>query len=292
MSKLDNYIEQITVVVILYKEEFQTVVSCLNNIKNFKIIIIDNANDKNLKQKLIPHYNFYKYILNKENIGFASAAYQGINECVTDYAFFLTADCLINEENIFLLLEAKKKYKDCYLTSPTFFDQQGNLTYNGGLLPENGDKSTPLNLEGDSCVETVITTAVLFNIDEIKKIGSIDKNFFIYFMDDELCRRIKQNKKSVIQVYNSKAKHAHGNLKIDNRLKRIFFRNYHFTFDELYYYFKNNTHNKILNETRKKTYKYFIKIFINLILLRFEKSIYYFSKTLAYLKFIRKTGKF
>ncbi len=111
-------------------------------------------------------------------------------------------------------------------------------------------------------------------------------------MDDELCRRIKQNKKSVIQVYNSKAKHAHGNLKIDNRLKRIFFRNYHFTFDELYYYFKNNTHNKILNETRKKTYKYFIKIFINLILLRFEKSIYYFSKTLAYLKFIRKTGKF
>ena len=92
MSKLDNYIEQITVVVILYKEEFQTVVNCLNNIKNFKIIIIDNANDKNLKQKLIPRYNFYKYILNKKNIGFASAAYQGINECITDYAFFLTAD--------------------------------------------------------------------------------------------------------------------------------------------------------------------------------------------------------
>ena len=68
MSKLDNYIEQITVVVILYKEEFQTVVSCLNNIKNFKIIIIDNANDKNLKQKLIPHYNFYKYILKTHHI--------------------------------------------------------------------------------------------------------------------------------------------------------------------------------------------------------------------------------
>ena len=193
---------------------------------------------------------------------------------------------------IYFHLEAKNKYKDCYLTSPTFYDEKDNLTYNGGLLPENGDKSSPLKLEGDACVESVITTAVLFNVEEIKKIGSIDKNFFIYFMDDEICRRIRQNKKSVIQVYNSKAKHVHGNLKIDNKLKKIFFRNYHFTFDELYYYYKNDSNNSKLKEIKKKFYKYIVKIFLNLLILRFEKSVYYFSKTLAYFKFVKKTGKF
>ncbi len=292
MNKLNHYQEKITVVVILYKEKFETIISCLRNIKNFKTIIIDNANDKDLKKRLNTNHSFYKYILNEKNIGFASAAYQGINECETEYIFFLTADCLISEENIFLLLEAKNKYKDCYLTSPTFYDEKDNLTYNGGLLPENGDKSSPLKLEGDACVESVITTAVLFNVEEIKKIGSIDKNFFIYFMDDELCRRIRQNKKSVIQVYNSKAKHVHGNLKIDNKLKKIFFRNYHFTFDELYYYYKNDINNSKLKEIKKKFYKYIVKIFLNLLILRFEKSVYYFSKTLAYFKFVKKTGKF
>ena len=166
MNKLNHYQEKITVVVILYKEKFETIISCLRNIKNFKTIIIDNANDKDLKKRLNNNHSFYKYILNEKNIGFASAAYQGINECETEYIFFLTADCLISEENIFLLLEAKNKYKDCYLTSPTFYDEKDNLTYNGGLLPENGDKSSPLKLEGDACVESVITTAVLFNVEE------------------------------------------------------------------------------------------------------------------------------
>ena len=285
MNKFNNLRDLITVAIILYKEDAETVRNCLKNIKNFKVIIIDNANNNNLKEKLCSDYKFCKYILNKKNIGFASAAHQGINECNTDYIFFLGADCLISEEDIILLLETKKKYNDCYITSPTFYDEKKNLTYNGGPLPENGDKLLPLKLEGDTCVETVLTTAALFKVDEIKKIGSLDVNFFLYFLDDELCRRVKKNKKSVIQVYNSKAKHVHGNLKINNRYKRIFVRNYHFTFDELYYYFKSNNHHEKYKIIKKKLPKYLFKVFLNFFFLRFEKGIYYLAKILAIMKF-------
>ena len=34
-----------------------------------------------------------------------------------------------------------KKYENCVLVSPTFYDLEGNLEYNGGLLPENGEKN-------------------------------------------------------------------------------------------------------------------------------------------------------
>ena len=285
MNKFNNLRDLITVAIILYKEDAETVKNCLKNIKNFKVIIIDNANNNNLKEKLCSDYKFYKYILNKKNIGFASAAHQGINECNTDYIFFLGADCLISEEDIILLLETKKKYNDCYITSPTFYDERKNLTYNGGPLPENGDKLLPLKLEGDTCVETVLTTAALFKVDEIKKIGSLDVNFFLYFLDDELCRRVKKNKKSVIQVYNSKAKHVHGNLKINNRYKRIFVRNYHFTCDELYYYFKSNNHHEKYKIIKKKLPKYLFKVFLNFFFLRIEKGIYYLAKILAVIKF-------
>ena len=288
MSQFKSFQSEITVLMILFKEEYKMVSSCLNNIKNFKVIIIDNANDEDLKKKISSEFKIYKYILNKKNIGFASAAHQGISLCETSHMLFLTADCYLTEENIFFLYEAKKKYLNCMITSPTFYDEEGYLTYNGGPLPENGSKSVPLKQEGDSCVEAVITTAVLFNINEIKKIGSIDPNFFIYYMDDELCRRIKANNKSIVQVYKSKAIHKHGTLKVAGKFNKIFVRNFHFTYDELYYYYKNNTHHSKIKIFKKKTSKYFFKIFINIFLFRFDKSVYYFSKTLAFLKFILK----
>ena len=288
MSQLKLFQNEITVLIILFKEEYKMINSCLNNIKNFKIIIIDNANDKNLKKKILEKYKIYKYILNKKNIGFASAACQGINLCDTNHMLFLTADCYLTQENIFYLYEAKKKYSNCMITSPTFYDEKGVLTYNGGPLPENGNKSLPIELEGDVCVESVITTAILFNVDELKKIGSIDPNFFIYYMDDELCRRIKIKKKSIIQVFKSKAIHKHGNLKVTGNLNKIFVRNFHFTYDELYYYYKNSTHQKKVKIFKKKINKYIFKFFLNLLFLKLEKSTYYLSKTLAYFKFILK----
>ncbi len=284
--------KEITVLIILYKEKYEMISGCLKNLKNFKVIIIDNDNNIDLKKKVCDNFDIYKYILNKKNVGFASGAAQGVLECTTSHMLFLTADCYLPEEGISLLYEAKKKYSNTLITSPTFYDQNHNLTYNGGPLPENGFKDHPLKLEGDACVEAVITTAILFEIDEIKKIGSIDKNFFIYFQDDELSRRIRVQKKAIIQVFNSKAIHNHGTLKIDSKLKAIFVRNFHFTYDELYYYFKNRTHLKIFKKLKKKSFKYFFKIFFNLLIFRVHKSTYYLAKTLALLKFMVKFKQF
>jgi len=288
MNKIDSFQNQITILMILYQEDHEMVSNCLKNIKNFKIIIIDNANNDILKKKITKEFKIYKYILNDKNIGFASAANQGINQCDTTHMLFLNADCLLTENNIYLLYEAKNKYQDCLIVAPTLYDENNNLTYNGGMLPESGHKSLPLNLDGDSCVETVITTAILFKISELKEIGSIDTNFFIYFVDDELCRRAKAHKKAIIQVFNSKAIHNHGDLKVNGKYNKIFIRNFHFTFDELYYYYKNNAHTKKLQTLKKKIYKYFIKTILNLFLFRFSKCVYYFSKILAYLKFVLK----
>ena len=62
MNKFNNLRDLITVAIILYKEDAETVKNCLKNIKNFKVIIIDNANNNNLKEQLCSDYKFYKYI--------------------------------------------------------------------------------------------------------------------------------------------------------------------------------------------------------------------------------------
>ena len=107
-------------------------------------------------------------------------------------------------------------------------------------------------MEGDVCVEAVLGSIILFKKKDILELGLFDENFFLYYLDFELCRRIINRKKSIIQIFDTKAQHVHGQLKVKNLLKRIFIRNYHFTFDELYYFFKINKHSEIFKNLKKK----------------------------------------
>ena len=58
MNKIDSFQNQITILMILYQEDHEMVSNCLENIKNFKIIIIDNANNDILKKKLLKNLKF------------------------------------------------------------------------------------------------------------------------------------------------------------------------------------------------------------------------------------------
>ena len=279
--------QKLSILIILYEENLEMINKCLEKIKDFKIIIIDNANNKSLKNEIIKKFKIHKYFLNKKNIGFSKAANQGIQECETEYLLILGADCLITYSSIQKLMLAKEKYKDCFLTSPTIYDHTGKLTYNGGPLNENIAKNEVIKNSGDVCLDSVLTTAILFKVKDIINIGLLDEKFFLYFVDIDLCRRIKSIKKSIIQVYNAKATHETGHLKVKNRFKKIFFANYFFYYEELYYLYKINSHQKKYDLFKKKIPKFLIKLIINFTLLRFEKFVYYLSKVLAFYKFKR-----
>ena len=54
--------KQITIVILLFEENISTVLECLKSIKDFKIIIVDNAGDQNKKKEITSRFNIYKYI--------------------------------------------------------------------------------------------------------------------------------------------------------------------------------------------------------------------------------------
>ena len=277
--------QNITITIVLYQENIITISNCLKNLINFKIVIIDNAGNVKLKKEIEKNFKIYKYIINKKNIGLSRATNQAIKQCNTEYILILAADCLIVEKNISVLLESHKKYNNCFITSPTYYDKKSNLSLNGGGLPEKNPGMEALNLKGDVCVETIIDAAILFKRKDIIELGLYDENFFLYYSDFDLCRRILKKKKSIIQIFEAKAQHDHGEIKVKNFLKKIFIRHYNFTFDELYYFFKINNHYEKIKKLKKKMPKYIIKSIVNLFLLRFDKSVYYFSKILAFNKF-------
>ena len=186
---------ELTIIIIFYEEKIDLVFKCLENIKNFKIIIVDNADNISLKKKVKEKFQIYKYLLNKKNCGFTKAANQAIKLCDTEYILNLNADCFISEEDILKLIISHKKYKSCFITTPTLYDEESKLSYNAGCFVEKNLKRDILNLEGDVCVDTVLGTAILFKKSDILELGLLDDNFFMYFEDDDLCRRIKLKNK-------------------------------------------------------------------------------------------------
>ena len=282
---------EITIIIVLYEEREQLVLRCLENLKNFKIIIVDNANNVSLKRKIEKNCKIYKYILNEKNYGYSKAANQAIKLSDTEFILMFQADGIIEQKDIFKLLDAHKKYKNSFIVSPTLFDKDQNLSANSGNFPEKYSYKTPIVLDGDICSETVLGSIIMFKRNDMIEIGLYDENLFLYFLDDELCKRIREKKKAVIQVLSAKATHVHGQIKVRNPIKRTFLRHFNFTFDELYYFYKIKKHEKLFNELSKKVPKYFMKLLFNLIILRPNKVVYFLSKIMGFYKFKKVVKK-
>ena len=282
---MNTLYNEITIIIILYEENVQLVLRCLEKIKNFKIIIVDNANNVFLKKEVEKNYKIFKYILNKKNCGYAKAANQAIKLSDTDFILMFQADGIIDKKNISKLLETLTKYENSFIVSPTLLDMNENLSTNSGSFPEKNFNKIPIKIEGDICAETVLGSIVMFKRQDILEIGLYDENFFLYFLDDELCRRIRNQKKSVIQVLNARAVHAHGQIKVRNLFKKTFLRHFNFTFDELYYFYKIKKHERLFKKLKEKIPNYVIKLILNLIVLRLNRVAYFLSKMMAFYKF-------
>ena len=278
-------INNLTIVIVLYQEKLELIRACLKNIKNFKIIIVDNDNNIEVKEKIISEFLIHKYILNKKNIGFSKAANIAVKLVETKYVMNINADCLIKQDDILRLLLTNQADQNCFITSPTFYDSENKLSRNASNFSDKKILHNNDYFDGDVCVDWVLGAAIVFEKKTFIEIGMFDENFFLYFLDEDICRRAFIKKKSTIQMSTVNAIHTHGIPKTKNFFKKIFLRNYHFTYDELYYHFKINNHNEIFNKLQKKIPNYFIKFLLNVFILKPGKATHYLSLILAFFQF-------
>ena len=142
-----NFLENTTAIIVLYGENEKILGRNLDNLKNIKKIIIDNGGDKQLKKKIISKYNVEKYILNEKNIGYSAACNQGLRLSDSRFSLVINPDCIITEKNLKILCEKIDQYKDALIVSPTSYDSNKNLSFNGVPLIENQKISKLLDLK-------------------------------------------------------------------------------------------------------------------------------------------------
>ena len=283
-----NNTESLTIVIVLYKEPFDLINETLQNISGYNIIIIDNDDNHQLKKKILKEFKIHRYILNKENNGFSAGYNQGIKLSNTKFTLVLGPDCLISSKDINVLIKKISLYQDALIVSPTAYDKKNELTYSGGPLPENGKMDKFLELEGDACVESSLGACMLFRTLDIQKYDLFfDENFFLYFSDVDLCRKIKILNKSIIQTNEAVCIHQHGIIKIKNKFKKIYIREYNYTHDMLYYFFKikNKQNLEIIRNFQKKIKSLYILLLLRFFTFKYSDFIKIYSRLSGYNKF-------
>lgn len=287
---MKNYNEKITIIIVLYKENYELIYKTLSKLNSFKKIIIDNANNLELMNQIKSEFIIDKYILNKKNNGFSAGYNQGIKLNETEYSLILGPDCIISDRDIEYLYKRLNDYSECVITVPTAYDQNKKISYSAGPLTGNQYKDLILSLDGDICVESALGACMLFRTKEFIDLGLFDEIFFLYYSDIDFCRKIKLKKKSIIQVYYSKCFHVHGQIKFGNDFLKTFVRENNFTCDRLCYYYKIRENHEI-KSFKKKIFSYSIKVFTKLLKLQFLDALKIFSRIYGYFRFLYKKNK-
>ncbi len=192
----------LTILIISYKS-LPKIEKCLSSIgTNFEIIIIENSDNVEFKEIIESNYNNCRVIINNKNLGYAKAANIGFNEIKTQYAMLLNTDTIINENQI---LEIEKEIKNCSedfaLASPIYddlIDFNKNESFDKNLSTSILSKKSDTNI---TKVDLVKGCALIINFNKFENKNIFDDNFFFFFEEIDLCKRVKKMKENIF-VFN------------------------------------------------------------------------------------------
>ena len=291
--------DDITVLIIIYNSD-QKILNILKTLSGIKVLIIDNGRNNILINSIKKYYSNINIISNKKNIGFAKAVNCGLNIIKTKYALLLNPDAYINFDSIIKLRETFDKYSNTIIAVPSVYNEN---TYSAeyGLLPEQSkgikrnyfeeEVSQQLHKKypsGDFCVYTFLGSIMMIDKVLLSKIGNFCEDFFMYWEDMELSKRIFCTKKfSIVLSYEAKAQHLQGTGVKKNFLSN-FIKEYHSELSPLIY-FKIDKNKFFL---RIKMIKYFFRIFSYLFILNLKNSIKNMAKFSAIFFYVYSNKKF
>ena len=193
-----------TVLIVTFKS-VESIHRCINLIpKKYNILVIENSSDNIFKDDLEKKYSNVKCILTGENLGFGKASNIGLNLIKSKYTFLINPDTLFTFNTVEQLIFYSQKINEFALLSPVMMDLE-NKNYR-----INKKKSLPINKSDYLEVDFIKGFAMFFNMNKFKSIGFFDEKIFLYFEEDDLCRRVRKLKQKIYVIFSSKITHAGG----------------------------------------------------------------------------------
>ena len=255
--------QNITVVIASFHSS-EKIIECLNSIdENIKVIVIENSNDQNLKKKIVSDYKNVEVILSESNLGYGCANNLGLLKVKTNYALIINPDVILKKNAITNFFITVKKIPNFGIIAPI---SKNEKYQNFNLKLDNQLKE----------VENVKGFAMFLNMKSIKEVGFFDTNFFIYFEEIDLCKRLRSKNIKIYIDPSIETNHLGGashNVRLNTQMELS--RNWHWMWSSFYFHKKHYGYVSAFLKILPKFFSSVIKfLFYSIMFNTLKKNIY------------------
>jgi N-acetylglucosaminyl-diphospho-decaprenol L-rhamnosyltransferase len=211
--------KELTIVIVTFKSE-EIILNCLKSIpRDISVTVVENSNNVDFKNKIENDFNNVNCILTGENKGYSIANNIGLRLVKTKYALVLNPDTILDKNAINNFLIASNTIKDFWLVGPAS-GQMKDLDFKDNNLKE---------------VENLKGFAIFFNMAKFNQ-EFFDENFFLFFEEIDLCRRVKKKNGKIYLDKQIIIKHeGASSVNKDNPIELEKNRNWHWMWSTFYY---------------------------------------------------------
>ena len=253
-------INDLSVIITTFKSD-KKIHACLDSLpKNQRVLIVENSNNEEFKRSIENRYSNVQCILTKSNKGYSVANNIGLLKVKTKYALVLNPDATVEKKAIDEFLISANKNPDFWLMGP-ITNQEKKIILKDDLIEVK-------NLKG---------FAIFFNIEKFKN-NFFDENYFLYFEEIDLCKKVVLKGGKIFLNSNIKIKHEGGSsvddlyeVDLENN------RNWHWMWSTFYFHKKYKGYLIALIIIFPKLIRSFFKIiFFQLIFNLKKRDIYFY----------------
>ena len=256
--------KDLTVIITSFKSG-QKIRECLNSIDpKINIILIENSSSIEFKKDIESNFSNVSCELTNDNLGYGKANNIGLKKVKTKYALILNPDTILHSSTISNFCEFTKMNEDFTI-----------------LGPNQNEKLSILNNHKKDEIEFFETDrikgyAMFLNMEKLKNVGFYDENFFLYWEEIDLCKRVKDAKGKILICSNIQIFHYGGQSVNNDYANQIELnRNWHLMWSLFYYNKKHYGYLSALILILPKLFSSIIKIsFYFLISNKQNKEIY------------------
>ncbi len=243
-------------IIIVNYQSYEHLLTCLTSINRFlykndtfknefEVVLVNNEEEDLSLPIEYPFVNT-KIINTGKNVGFGTANNLGTIMTKGDYLMFLNPDTILTNDSLIQALSYLESHTTVGALGLGVIDASRNKPQNwscgkkatwGSILFRN-TINKPWNKKTPQKVDWTTGTALLIKKSLFREVKGFDKNFFMYFEDQDLCLRISAlaNNPKIIHYPEAKILHFNGKSWKDKSQQKRAYQN-----SQLYFFKKHNS---------------------------------------------------
>lgn len=165
-----------------------------------QIVVVDNASADGSAEAVRAQHPDVVLRAQKSNLGFGAGANRGVAAAEHDLVLLLNTDVEFEHDAIERLLEYSDRHPYAAVIGPKIVDEHGAVQTSHWNVPTLGQMvaeglmlhrvSRPERLEAAQGVDCVSGCVFLVRREVFVRLGGFDEEFFMYFEETDLCRRV------------------------------------------------------------------------------------------------------